>query len=107
MTAGGPRLDERELADLQRWARRLRIMLAIGIALLAVWFAGFPLGEPAWQVPVATLAGSVLVIAGIAAQTAVRCPRCNRRLGLEQRLRLPERCANCGVWIDGGALPRR
>lgn len=72
-------------------------MLALGAGLMVVALTGFALGEPAWQAPVASLALAVLVTAGIGAQLAVRCPRCNRPIPLRSGLRLPDRCPSCDL----------
>jgi hypothetical protein len=88
---------------LARWPTRLRLMIALAAGLMLVALAGFALGEPAWQAPVGSLALAVLLIAGISAQTAVRCPRCNRPLPLRSWFRLPDRCRRCGLPLVEGA----
>jgi hypothetical protein len=83
------------LARLARWPTRLRLMLGVGALLMLVALTGFAVGEPAWQAPLMSLALAVLVVAGVTAQTAVRCPRCNRPIPLRSGMRLPDRCPRC------------
>jgi phage FluMu protein Com len=92
-----PPLTSEELATLERWPWRLRRMLVVSLGLVAVWVAGFAVGEPWWQVPMASIAGAVLVGTGIAAQLLVRCPRCERPAPLQAGLALPLRCPRCRV----------
>jgi hypothetical protein len=97
MTPPAAPLEAAERERLSQWPQRLRIAVTIGVGLMLVALAGFALGEPPWQVPLASLALAVLLVAGISAQVLVRCPRCDRPIGLGSAFVLPERCRNCGV----------
>lgn len=99
MTPPQAPLDAQEFARLALWPRRLRITVAVGIGLMLVALAGFAFGEPAWQVPLASLALAMLLVAGFSAQVIVRCPRCRRPVGLGTAFVLPQRCATCGVQL--------
>jgi hypothetical protein len=102
---GQPPLAPEELASLERWPGRLRRMLGVSLGLVAVWVAGFAVGEPWWQVPMASIAGAVLVGTGIAAQLLVRCPRCGRPASMQAGLSLPPRCFRCGVSFRSPPVP--
>ena len=92
-------LSEADLARLLRWQRNMRVVAIATVFYLGV-MVGFASALPAEAVVlrwVAFLILPALVLAGVALQFAVRCPRCAMHLGLQTSLGLPERCERCGV----------
>jgi hypothetical protein len=100
VTSAPEPLSAGDLANLGRWERNLRIAFSVGVGLVILWFFGLMAGDPPWQTPLAWLATAILVITGIAAQVAVRCPRCGRRIPFQSGFALPGRCAQCGVGFE-------
>ena len=91
-------LEPAELRRLETWERRIRLGFVAAIALLALW-AMILLVAPdvPWLPFLALPFAAPLVVLGAVAQRAERCPRCEARVTLESRLRLPERCLGCAV----------
>jgi hypothetical protein len=92
-------LQPAELERLRRWQRNMRI-----IALATLFYLGMMVGltsslpEEARIVRwIAFLILPAMVVAGMALQFSVRCPRCSMHLGLQTSLGLPEKCERCGV----------
>jgi hypothetical protein len=91
-------LDAAELGRLERWQHRIRLGFVVATALLAVWAVILLVAPDVPWLPFLALPfAAPLVVLGAVVQRAERCPRCEARVALESRLRLPERCAACAV----------
>jgi hypothetical protein len=92
-------LKAAEFALLRRWQRNMRLTAVATLFYLGV-MVGFVSTIPAeaWVARwIALLALPALVIAGVALQFSVRCPRCGLLLGVQTSLGIPGACERCGV----------
>jgi hypothetical protein len=97
-------LDPAELGGLERWQHRIRLGFGAAIALLGVWAVILLVAPDVTWLPFLALPfAAPLVVLGAVVQRAARCPRCEARVALEARLRLPERCAACAVSLRHAA----
>lgn len=97
-------LDPAELGRLERWQHRIRLGFGVAIALLVVWAVILLVAPDVTWLPFLALPfAAPLVVLGAVVQRAERCPRCEARVALESRLRLPERCAACSVSLRHSA----
>lgn len=91
-------LSEEELRGVERLQRRMVGYYMAGMTALAVGaLLMVNYGDVAW-LRRTLLAGVLALLAGaVAIQLRARCPRCNGRLAMKSRLRLPERCPTCRI----------
>jgi len=97
-TRPGP-LPVADLERLQRWQRSMRVVAVATLFYVGV-MVGFASALPAEAMILRWIAFLILpamVVAGVALQFSVRCPRCSMHLGLQTSLGVPESCERCGV----------
>ncbi len=91
-------LEAGQLDRLDRWQRRMRLGFVVSIALLGLWAVVLLIAPDVPWLPLLALPfAAPLVVVGAVGQRGERCPRCEARLALQSRLRLPERCPACSV----------
>ena len=94
-------LEPGQLERLDRWQRRIRIGFVASIALLGLWAVVLLIAPDVPWLPLLALPfAAPLVVVGAVGQRGERCPRCEARVALESRLRLPERCPACSVSLQ-------
>lgn len=90
-----------EFRRLQQWQRRMR-WVALGTLFYLGAMVGFTSALPAEARLLRGLAFLILpmlILAGVALQFSVRCPRCKLPLGLQSSLGVPPECERCGVGL--------
>ncbi len=99
---GGPAkaLSAAEVGTLWNAERRALRIYAVAVTLLAaaLGITHF-IGRGTEASLVAMLVALGFMLAALAIQFRIRCPRCNARLATQSMLVLPERCTKCDVGI--------
>lgn len=88
-----------EFHRLQQWQRRMR-WVALGTLFYLGLMVGFTSALPPEAMLLRGLAFLILpalIVAGVALQFSVRCPRCKLPLGLQSSLGVPPECERCGA----------
>lgn len=97
--AGGRPLTTSQLSALWQAERRSLRLYAVAVTILAAALGLSHLETVPPELRYLLVLGALgCVVAAIAVHVAIRCPRCNARLGA-QSLMLPDKCRSCGVEI--------
>jgi len=98
--------SEQDFLRLLRWQRRM-IALFVGtwayLLLVVVAYEVFDASPQAVRWALAPALG--LVAAGGWLQLSARCPGCGRRIGLQSRMVVPDRCRACGIALRASPTP--
>lgn len=96
---GARPLTTSQLGALWQSERRSLRLYAVAVTVLAAALGLSHLDSVPPELRYLILLGALAcVVAAIAVHLAIRCPRCNARLGA-QSLMLPDKCKSCGVEI--------
>lgn len=97
--AGAQPLTASQLNALWQAERRALRLYAVAVTILAAALGLSHLAIVTPELRYLLLLGALaLVLAAVVVHLAIRCPRCNARLGA-QSLLLPAKCKSCGVEI--------
>ncbi len=97
--SGARPLTTSQLSELWKAERRSLRIYAVAVTILAAALGLSHLNIAPPELRYLILLGALgCVVAAIAVHLAIRCPRCNARLGA-QSLMLPDKCKSCGVEI--------
>lgn len=101
-----PPLGPEQAARLHDWERFLvRFYVSAILLLIALTGLGLAFDQSQWLRRGLLVLILGLLVAAAAIQWRVRCPRCERRLGFQSRLRFPDFCPHCRVPFPRPAAP--